>query len=97
MNNNEDVQKTVAKLLPSYYGAIKAPNVSDLLIFCLSTINIHSCKSKCMTRNKVCLIATVNATTKKQNNSDLFILVMSIKSVDSCDNKNANTENDNNK
>lgn len=97
MNNNENVQKIVAKLLPLYYHITKAPNISDLFIFCLSIINIHSCKSKCTTKNKDSPIATINTTTKKQNDSNLFILVVSIKSVDSCDYKHANTKNNDNK
>ncbi len=66
-NNNEDVQKTATKQSPSYYGVTIAPNISDPLIFGLSTLDVHSRESKCTTRNKDNPTLTTNAATKKQN------------------------------
>lgn len=51
-NNNEDVQKMAAKPLLSYHGAIKAPNISDPIIFGISIVNVHSYKNKCTTSVK---------------------------------------------
>ncbi len=96
-NINENIQKTAAKQLPSYYNTIKVPNVSDSLIFYLSIVDIRSCKSKCMTRNKDGLITTMSVATKKQNDSNPLISVALIESIRSRKSKRANTENDDNK
>lgn len=96
-NNNKDVQKMAAKQLPSYYSATKMLNISDLLILGPSTVDVHSCKSKRTTRNKDSPTMTANATTKKQNDSDPFILLTLTESVYSRNSEHANTENNNHK
>lgn len=96
-NNNKDVQKTVAKQLPSYYGGIKAPNISDPLILGFSIVDFCNCKRKCTTKNKKSLMITANVVTKKQNDSDPLILVVSTESVCSYKSKCPNTKNNDNK
>lgn len=77
MNNNKDVQNTTINQLPSYYSVTKALNVSDSFIFSPLIVDVHSSKSKCMTKNKHNLTTTANAVTKKQNNINLLIPVTS--------------------
>lgn len=96
-NNNKDGQKIPAKQLSSYYGATKAPNVSDLLILGPSTLDVCSRKSKRTTRNKDSLILTTNIATKKQNKSDLLIPFVSTEIVSSYKSESTNTKNINNK
>lgn len=71
-------------------------NVTNPLIFDPSIINIYSRKNKHITRNKNNLMMIVSITTKKQNNSNLFIPVASIESIYSCESKRINTKNNNN-
>ncbi len=97
MNNNEDISKTTTKKLPSYYGATRAPNVSDLLILGLLILVVRSCGSKYTTRTKDSPMTTANATTKKQNKSDPLIPVALTESVRSCESECTNTQNDDNK
>lgn len=96
-SNIKDIQKKVTKLLPSYYVTIKAPNMSNLFIFGSSIVEVRSYESKHMIRNKDSLITTVNATTKKQNNSNPFILVTLTESIYSCESKRVTTKNNDNK
>ncbi len=65
----------------SYYGATKTPNVSDLLIFGPSTIDVCSCKSKGIIKNKDSLTTTASTTTKKQNDGNPLISVASMDSI----------------
>ncbi len=96
-NNNKDVQKTAAKQLPSYYSAIRAPNVSDPLILGLSTLDEYSRESKYTIRNKDSQTTIANVAIKKQNKSDPLIPVASTESIRNCKRKRTNTENDDNK
>lgn len=96
-SNNKGVQKIAAKHLPSYYGATKVPNDSDFLLFGLLIVGIRSYESKRTTKNKTSPTTIANVATKKQNNSDPLILAASTKSIQSCESKYANTENDDNK
>lgn len=97
INNNKDVPKTLAKQSPSYYGTIRAPNISDPLIHGLSTLDVRTWKSKQTTRNKDSQTKIANVATKKQNKNNLFIPVTSTESIRSCESKCTNTENDNDK
>ncbi len=96
-NNNEDIQKTAAKQLPSYYGVTRAPNVSDPLILGPSKLDVRSRDSKRTTRNKDSLTTTVNTATKKQNESDPLIPVVSTESIRICESERINNENNDNK
>lgn len=96
-SNNEDIQKMAATQLLSYYGVTKASNVSDPLILGSSTIGARSRESERMTRKKDNPTTTVNAATKKQNDSDPFIPVALMESVRSCRSEYANTKNDDNR
>lgn len=65
ISNNKDIQKMVAKQLPSYYNIIKASNISDPLILGPSTVDICNFKSKHIIKNKNSITTTINTTTKK--------------------------------
>lgn len=85
------------KYLPSYYSTTKAPNNNDFLIFCYSILGVRSHESKCITKNKNSLMIATNTTIKKQNSSNLFILVTSIKSIYNHKSKYTNSKNNNNR
>lgn len=72
-------------------------NISDLLIFDLSTVDICSYKNKHITRSKDSPITTTSPAIKKQNDSNLLISVTLTESVCSCKSKHANTKNHDNK
>lgn len=96
-SNNKDIQRMAVKQLPSYYGATNMPNISDSLNLGPPTVDVRSCESKRMMINKDIPMTTANATTKKQNNSDLLIPVASMKKICCRTRKCANIENNNNK
>lgn len=97
ISNNKGVQKKTAKHLLSYYSATKAPNNSDFFIFGFSTVGIHNCQSKRITKNKNSPITIANAATKKLNNSNPLIPIVLTESIRSCKSKSANTKNKDNK
>lgn len=76
---------------------MKTPGVGDRLLLGPSIVEIHSRKSKCMTKNNNSQRMIANAATKMQNDGDLLIPVILTENVRSRESKRENTKNNDNK